>query len=467
MTPPAAPPARSPPPAGPRPPGHRPRPVRTQPPQARRGPVGARLPRAAEPQRAVQEGRQPAQRAGPHREHLLPARASPPSTAATCAAGSAGSASTPSASPAWTAARPAPSSPRSSTTSSSCSGSASTAACSAPTQLRALGEIGTDFARDTADVTDRQNIQYHWIRIEDVPAIWAAPRGGRPGHPGGLRRLARAPFLGSPVAGVAADEIIDGTAGAGGDQAPLHRRPGVRQPAAQVQDRAHRPPQPGRGPRGQRRVLRRHRPPRARPRLRPLGRRRPLDQPDAGPEARRLDPPRRGRRRLGGRDLGLPRLRLPPAALAGPAEVPGPGLGRGEVPRGPRGASTSTAPSSTATPPPSPPRSGDHIGVHRAEGRPLLRRRRADRRPGLRHDAHPARRARRGARRRAAPGSTAYQKLVVLGVEAGPGREPGRRAGRDRALGATRRTGGATRWPAPASSSASSRSSRPSSARPT
>ncbi len=30
----------------------------------------------------------------------------------------------------------------------------------------------TDFARDTADVTDRQNIQYHWIRIEDVPAIW-------------------------------------------------------------------------------------------------------------------------------------------------------------------------------------------------------------------------------------------------------------------------------------------------------
>ena len=28
------------------------------------------------------------------------------------------------------------------------------------------------FARDTADLTDRQNIQLHWIRIEDVPAIW-------------------------------------------------------------------------------------------------------------------------------------------------------------------------------------------------------------------------------------------------------------------------------------------------------
>ena len=38
--------------------------------------------------------------------------------------------------------------------------------------VRALGRIGVDFARDTADVTDRENIQYHWIRIEDVPEIW-------------------------------------------------------------------------------------------------------------------------------------------------------------------------------------------------------------------------------------------------------------------------------------------------------
>src|SRR3954463_7780012 len=39
-------------------------------------------------------------------------------------------------------------------------------------QLRVLGEISQTYARDTADITDRQNIQYHWIRIEDVPAIW-------------------------------------------------------------------------------------------------------------------------------------------------------------------------------------------------------------------------------------------------------------------------------------------------------
>ena len=76
--------------------------------------------------------------------------------------------------------------------------------------VRALGEIGRDFARDTADVTDRENIQYHWIRIEDVPAIWDRLDAA------GLSSLEACgdsprPFLGSPVAGVAVEEIIDGT----------------------------------------------------------------------------------------------------------------------------------------------------------------------------------------------------------------------------------------------------------------
>jgi sulfite reductase (ferredoxin) len=79
-----------------------------------------------------------------------------------------------------------------------------------PAAVRALGEVGRDHARDTADVTDRENIQYHWIRIEDVPAIWDRLDAA------GLSSLEACgdsprPFLGSPVAGVAADEIIDGT----------------------------------------------------------------------------------------------------------------------------------------------------------------------------------------------------------------------------------------------------------------
>ncbi len=41
-------------------------------------------------------------------------------------------------------------------------------------QTRVIADISKRFGRDVADVTDRQNIQLHWIRIEDVPAIWAA-----------------------------------------------------------------------------------------------------------------------------------------------------------------------------------------------------------------------------------------------------------------------------------------------------
>jgi len=77
-------------------------------------------------------------------------------------------------------------------------------------KLRALGSIGTDFARGTADITDRQNIQYHWIEIESVPEIWQRLDDV------GMTSLEACgdsprPFLGSPVAGVAADEIIDAT----------------------------------------------------------------------------------------------------------------------------------------------------------------------------------------------------------------------------------------------------------------
>ncbi len=76
--------------------------------------------------------------------------------------------------------------------------------------VRALGRIGIDFARDTADVTDRANIQYHWIRVEDVPEIWERLDAA------GLSSVEACgdsprPFLGSPVAGVSVDEIIDGT----------------------------------------------------------------------------------------------------------------------------------------------------------------------------------------------------------------------------------------------------------------
>lgn len=79
-----------------------------------------------------------------------------------------------------------------------------------PEQLRTVGEISKEFARSTADFTDRQNIQLHWIRIEDVPEIWN--RLDKVGLStllgcGDVPRI----ILGSSVAGIAADEIIDAT----------------------------------------------------------------------------------------------------------------------------------------------------------------------------------------------------------------------------------------------------------------
>ncbi|MEU0789919.1 nitrite/sulfite reductase [Amycolatopsis sp. NPDC005961] len=77
-------------------------------------------------------------------------------------------------------------------------------------QLTVLGEISQAYARDTADITDRQNIQYHWIRIEDVPTIWAKLENAGMTTMEACGDSPRV-ILGSPVAGIAADEVIDGT----------------------------------------------------------------------------------------------------------------------------------------------------------------------------------------------------------------------------------------------------------------
>ena len=76
--------------------------------------------------------------------------------------------------------------------------------------LRALGTISTEFARDTADISDRQSIQYHWIRIEDMPEIWR--RLDEVGLQtteacGDCPRV----VLGSPLAGESLDEVLDAT----------------------------------------------------------------------------------------------------------------------------------------------------------------------------------------------------------------------------------------------------------------
>jgi len=75
-------------------------------------------------------------------------------------------------------------------------------------QLRAIGEIAATYGRDVADITDRQNVQLHWIRVEDVPAIWArldAVGLDTTEACGDCPRV----IVGCPLAGVDADEVLD------------------------------------------------------------------------------------------------------------------------------------------------------------------------------------------------------------------------------------------------------------------
>ncbi len=75
-------------------------------------------------------------------------------------------------------------------------------------QLRLIGGLTRKYARNLADITVRQNIQLHWLSIESLPevvdalaAIGLSPKGAC----GDVVRN----VTGCPLAGVAADELID------------------------------------------------------------------------------------------------------------------------------------------------------------------------------------------------------------------------------------------------------------------
>jgi sulfite reductase (ferredoxin) len=75
-------------------------------------------------------------------------------------------------------------------------------------QLRTIGGLARKYGRNLADITVRQNIQLHWLTIESLPevvdaldAIGLSPKGAC----GDVVRN----VTGCPLAGVAADEMID------------------------------------------------------------------------------------------------------------------------------------------------------------------------------------------------------------------------------------------------------------------
>ncbi|GAA3027041.1 nitrite/sulfite reductase [Microbacterium dextranolyticum] len=77
-------------------------------------------------------------------------------------------------------------------------------------QLRVIAGISQDFGRNTADLTDRQNIQLHWIEVESMPEIWRRLEAVGLGTTEACGDVPRV-ILGSPVAGISASELIDPT----------------------------------------------------------------------------------------------------------------------------------------------------------------------------------------------------------------------------------------------------------------
>jgi sulfite reductase (ferredoxin) len=74
--------------------------------------------------------------------------------------------------------------------------------------VRAIADLSDRYARGTLDITNRQNFQLHWLRIEDIPAVWdglAAVGWTTMGACGDDTRT----VTGCPLAGVDADEVID------------------------------------------------------------------------------------------------------------------------------------------------------------------------------------------------------------------------------------------------------------------
>ena len=125
-------------------------------------------------------------------------------------------------------------------------------------QLRVISDISVKYARGTADVTDRQNIQLHWIEIESRPGDLGGPGGRRPVHHRGLRR--HAPGHHGLSAGRPGRRRADRRhAGDRRRRRAVHRRPGVLQPAAQVQVLDQRLRGAVHAPRDQRRRVRRRR----------------------------------------------------------------------------------------------------------------------------------------------------------------------------------------------------------------
>ncbi len=74
--------------------------------------------------------------------------------------------------------------------------------------VRAISDLSDRYARGSIQITNRQNFQLHWLRIEDVPAVWDELERVGLGSQGSCGDNTRT-VTGCPLAGVEHDELID------------------------------------------------------------------------------------------------------------------------------------------------------------------------------------------------------------------------------------------------------------------
>jgi sulfite reductase (ferredoxin) len=74
--------------------------------------------------------------------------------------------------------------------------------------VRRIADLSDRYARSSIDITNRQNFQLHWLRIEDVPAVWESLAEVGWTSMGACGDNTRT-VTGCPLAGVDAHELMD------------------------------------------------------------------------------------------------------------------------------------------------------------------------------------------------------------------------------------------------------------------
>lgn len=77
-----------------------------------------------------------------------------------------------------------------------------------PRQFRAIGEISNRFGKGYGELSTRQNVQLHWLRLDDLPAVFEFLKSNELTTAGGCGDTVRN-ITGCPVAGIDPEELFD------------------------------------------------------------------------------------------------------------------------------------------------------------------------------------------------------------------------------------------------------------------